>query len=141
MLREYKNSILLIEECLYVHKYMHMSYKNNISESLQLVYDNYMNKLHKLQKLHIFFKKCSSKLKKYEKLCNIPIFKTRKTCSLSWQCLIHTKSLDYLWLLKENCFLCTNKRYLWRLTLLFTICHYFGNNFYVRKSGKLFWSF
>ena len=51
------------------------------------------------------FSKCSSKQKKFENLCNYPIFKTRKTCFLVKQCLIHTKSRDYHSLLRKNCFL------------------------------------
>ena len=35
MLREYENSILLVEKRLYIHKYMYISYEVNIRESLQ----------------------------------------------------------------------------------------------------------
>ena len=35
MLREYENSILFVEKCLYIHKYMYISYEVNIRESLQ----------------------------------------------------------------------------------------------------------
>ena len=54
----------------------------------------------------------------------------------------HKKSWSVL-VPKKRCFLCTNKSYLWRLrlTFLFIICCYFENDFYVRKTSKLFWSF
>ena len=34
MIREYKNSILFVEKCLYIHKYMFISYEIIIRERL-----------------------------------------------------------------------------------------------------------
>ena len=36
MLREYENSILFVEKCLYIHKDIYIYYKMNIREGLQL---------------------------------------------------------------------------------------------------------
>ena len=75
MLREYQHSILFVEKCLHVHKYVYISYEINIRKSLQV-------DLQVDQKLHEFFLKSSLKDKKYENLCIIPIFKTRTACTL-----------------------------------------------------------
>ena len=75
MLREYQHSILFVEKCLHVHKFVYISYEINIRKSLQV-------DLQVDQKLHEFFLKSSLKDKKYENLCIIPIFKTRKACTL-----------------------------------------------------------
>ena len=36
MLREYEKSILFVEKCLYILKYMYISYEINIRKSLQV---------------------------------------------------------------------------------------------------------
>ena len=48
MLREYQHSILFVEKCLHVHKYVYISYEINIRKSLQV-------DLQVDQKLHEFF--------------------------------------------------------------------------------------
>ena len=48
------------------------------------------------------------------------------------------KSLDYHSLLREYCFLSSNKSFLWGLIFPLIILYYFENDFYVRKSYKIF---
>ena len=38
MLREYENSILFVQKCLYIHKYTYISYEINIREIYNLIY-------------------------------------------------------------------------------------------------------